>query len=338
MHSRQDHLGSLRGFFNWLVAEGYLRSNPASCVTVGMPRRPRFLGTATPLIESFLSSKAATGHYNERSVVVVRSSLGVFDRFLGDRALSALDRSLVDDFQLALSPYMPNSRKSYFLHLRTFCGWLVEHGYLESNPTDGISLGTVPRGMPRSQSPEAIRAVLGACEDDTDRAIIWLMVGLGLRSIEVARAQWVDYNEAGQTLIVRGKGGHERLLPVIKPVATALHAVRDGRRSGPIISHRQVGRPHSPDSIRKLISDILWRSGVNRRRVTASPAMPCATPQPTMSCDAPVTSSLSNACSATSASRQHFDTSGMPASTNFGTPWKAATTASRLRDTVRLRC
>jgi len=105
----------------------------------------------------------------------------------------------------------------------------------------------------------SVAQILDACRDHVDTVAVWLMVGCGLRRGEVARATWADYDATAHVLLVHGKGGHERLVPVPAPVRRALEQV-PGWHSGPILAHD--GRPYLPASIGSRVVAVMKRADV----------------------------------------------------------------------------
>jgi integrase/recombinase XerC len=89
------------------------------------------------------------------------------------------------------------------------------------------------------------------------------MVGMGLRRCEVAWARWEHYDESSRTLRVKGKAGHERVLPVPVRVAAALSAVRVRGNTGPVIVSQLDG--HSaiqPETVGNIAGRLLRDAGV----------------------------------------------------------------------------
>jgi integrase/recombinase XerD len=68
-----------------------------------------------------------------------------------------------------------------------------------------------------------------------DRAVLLLLARLGLRAHKIIALQLSDLDWSRGCLRVRGKGGHEQLLPLPTDVGEA------------IVAYLQIGRPASPD-------------------------------------------------------------------------------------------
>ncbi len=107
-----------------------------------------------------------------------------------------------------------------FLHVRAF----TPRSLAESVPgVAGWRETTIPPTMPQAD----IEALLTGCDRSTlhgarDRAMLMLLAGLGLRSIEIARLQLEDLDWRAGDLLVRGKARRDDRLPIPRDVGAAL--------------------------------------------------------------------------------------------------------------------
>jgi site-specific recombinase XerD len=123
--------------------------------------------------------------------------------------------------------------------LRRFYRAIVAMGYLEpaANPLAGFpSIKAVPRKLPVALSSEQVGKLLAEPRPDTviglrDRALLALLYGTGIRASECAslRCGHVDLIEL--TITVRGKGGHERVIPLNPELAEVLRTYAEARGS-----------------------------------------------------------------------------------------------------------
>lgn len=219
-------------------------------------------GTLTPLINRYLRDRYAARTYNRKSLASVDGRLRSLDESFGRRPLSQLNRRAIEQWLTTTGHLAASSRSSYLASVRTFCAWLTIEGIVASDPCAGVPSIRRPRSVPRAQPPEAIAVLLSTCENPRDRAIVWLMVGLGLRRVEVARARWEDYDPEGRTLLIHGKGGHERFLPVPDTVARALTGVRYRGNQGPIIQHLDHTSGMSVEWVGARVSHLMRKAGL----------------------------------------------------------------------------
>ncbi len=117
--------------------------------------------------------------------------------------------------------------------VRSFYHFLDRRHGLTNGALTALATPRVRRGLPRPLSPEAadelVRAVSAdapeAWTEDRDRAVLALLWGAGLR---IGEALALDRGDVGTDpralteLVVRGKGGRERRVPVLRAVAAHL--------------------------------------------------------------------------------------------------------------------
>lgn len=124
---------------------------------------------------------------------------------------------------MAVQSWRPETRKAYRNTAVAFFRWLRETGRREDDPAVGIPSVKRPQPQPR---PCPDRYIVAALEhaDDTERTMIRLAAECGLRRGEIARVHADDVMEdlLGWSLIIRGKGGRQRLVPLPDDLAETI--------------------------------------------------------------------------------------------------------------------
>lgn len=117
------------------------------------------------------------------------------------------------------------TRRAARAALRSFYGWAVLAGHVEASPADGLQAVREPAPCPRP-IPEAVYAA--ALAEAEGRAFVAIMLGgsAGLRAGEVAQVHERDMGEdlLGPSLLVHGKGGKDRMVPLGGELVEALGA------------------------------------------------------------------------------------------------------------------
>ena len=126
-------------------------------------------------------------------------------------------------------PYGVVTRAHIVDAVRSLLRWALSTGHLDRDLSAGIlkPAGT-RRGLPRAVGSEQVAALLAVCDPATaigarDRAVVMILVRLGLRAGEVARLNLDDIDWANGRLKVTGKG-REHTLPIPVDVGQALTA------------------------------------------------------------------------------------------------------------------
>ena len=149
-------------------------------------------------------------------------------------------------------------RRSVRTSLIQFFDWCVANQICDTNPA--AELPPVPESKPRPRpvTDEAWQHLL-ATADPRARMMGRLAAEAGLRRAEVAGLKRQDLIEEpdGWTLIVRGKGNKQRLVPITDSLASAIHTYSSGWSPKGYIFPGNDNGHISPNWAGKIISDLL---------------------------------------------------------------------------------
>lgn len=107
----------------------------------------------------------------------------------------------------------PATRAAWHSMLSAFYRWAVLAGLRDDNPMERIRAARRPKRSPRPISEESMRRLLTQSPDAAMTAMLLLAGYQGLRVSEVARMHGALIDLDARTLRVRGKGGHELVIP-----------------------------------------------------------------------------------------------------------------------------
>lgn len=130
---------------------------------------------------------------------------------------------------LAGHEWAPNTRRSYRASLRAFWSWLLATGRTSESPAHLLPPVTVPRALPRPL-PEGDFAFALSIADRRARLAIMLAGFCGLRRGEIARSrrEHLEASAGGWVLLVIGKGGKERRVPLPPEIVAEIQRVEKG--------------------------------------------------------------------------------------------------------------
>lgn len=194
-----------------------------------------------------------------------RSALTSFVAVVGQRR--TIRRTEVERWMERRAELAASTRRSDLSVIRGWCRWLVEEGHLRKDPCAHVPAPKEPRRVPRYIDRGLIGELLAVCPDARAVAVVWLMFGCGLRCIEVERLELGDWDRRAELLRVRGKGGHEREVPVPAPVREALNRYLAERpaTTGPLIrSYNQPQNPLRADTLSGIVSELMRAAGIKR--------------------------------------------------------------------------
>lgn len=227
-------------------------------------RRPEGAGTLDELVRQYTRERRGAGHLAASSVPNITSTLHRFADSVSSCPPGQVTRDDVDRF-IGRPGLAPSNRRRELSVLRTFWRWLTITGRADTDPTVGVSRPKEPRRLPRGLQAVQVAAVLDACPDTRARLIVTLEVQLGLRSCEVARLRVEDVNPWEWTVRISGKGGHERILPVVDEVTTALrdYLAEHPATRGPLIrSYNEPTKGISATHTHRIVNDAFRAAGV----------------------------------------------------------------------------
>lgn len=141
-----------------------------------------------------------------------------------------IDASIVNAYVAERGrPYGVVARAHIVGAVRCLLGWALSTGHLDRDLTAGIlkPAGT-NRSVPRGVDAEQVATLLAVCDPATaigarDRALVLVLVRLGLRAGEAARLVFDDIDWVSGQVRVTGKG-REHVLPLPVDVGHALEA------------------------------------------------------------------------------------------------------------------
>ncbi len=117
------------------------------------------------------------------------------------------------------------TRRSVYASLRGFYRWAVRAGHVEVSPADGLPSVRPEVPCPRPTPEVEYRRAVSAA-DPRVRLILRLAAQAGLRRAEIAQIHRRDLTSdlLGRSLIVHGKGGVVRVVPLPGPLALEVEA------------------------------------------------------------------------------------------------------------------
>lgn len=115
--------------------------------------------------------------------------------------------------------------------VRSWFKWLARMGHVPQNPAALVSTPKLPKHLPRVPTIEQMNRALDskAIDADTgwparDAVIFELLYGCGIRNAELVALDLKHIRWAAETLLIRGKGAKERLVPFGDAAAAAIRA------------------------------------------------------------------------------------------------------------------
>ena len=202
-------------------------------------------------VEEFLLEKQMS--CRPRTVSYYRERLMYFQRATRITDTSQLTTRVAAKYHEKIADLAPQTVHNYLLAVKTFCGWLVRRGVLESNPIPRLMRANLRRSKPSGLTDAQVRACLASARlsaaPERNLCILYMLLDTGMRAGELCGLNLGDVDYASKTVTVDGKTG-ERVIPVSSRTLssirryvnshrvagireTALFTTKDGARISP---------------------------------------------------------------------------------------------------------
>lgn len=188
---------------------------------------------------------------------------GLVDK-IGDMEIRAVRVTHLQDW-IAGQQVQASTIRHRISVVRSFFRWAQEHQIIRHDPMVGIRAPRQPRAVPRAIPEQDVNELIRGLRDNRARLVIGLMLHLGLRVGEVSRLEMADFDFVNETVRIIGKGGHERILPLVAPLRPFLadYLAERGRQSGPVImSKKQAGKGINANTLSHLVSEWMDYCGI----------------------------------------------------------------------------
>ncbi len=190
-----------------------------------------------PLIERFLEMMAAEGGAAANTLAAYRSDLELASALV-ERRLAIAGKAEMALLAEAWAPLARSTVARKSAALRRFFMFLADEGHRADNPAGALPRPGASRALPKSLGHGDVDRLFDAianhlaehpCNPRALRlaALVELLYGSGLRASELVTIPRNAVSPDRPFLILRGKGGRERLVPISDRARAAVAAWRD---------------------------------------------------------------------------------------------------------------
>ena len=190
-------------------------------------------------LEAFLEMLSAERGAAPLTIAAYRTDLSDLSRFLSARAtaLEMADEAALHAYLAAAATALlaPRSLARRLSAMRQFYKFLLVDGVRQDDPSAGLDTPRLGRTLPKLLSEGEVDGLLAAARDwPGDEGVrivclIELLYATGMRVSELLTLPLAAALRDPRYLLVRGKGGRERVVPLSEPGRKALAAYLDRR-------------------------------------------------------------------------------------------------------------
>ena len=182
------------------------------------------------LVDRFLDMMAAEAGASRHTLAAYRNDLERGADALGG-GLARADSAAVGRLGEKWAELAPATIARRSAALRRFFGFLVDTGFRRDDPSAALPRPRLQRPLPRILDEDDVRRLFEAAEDRAasgealavrNLALLELLYGSGLRASELVTLPRGALRKGQPFLILSGKGGKERLVPISSRAETAV--------------------------------------------------------------------------------------------------------------------
>jgi integrase/recombinase XerD len=166
--------------------------------------------------------------------------------------------------------------------LRQFHRFLLQEGARSDDPTATLEAGRPGRRLPKVLSEDEVMRLLAAARTLPGReglratALVELLYATGLRVSELITLPRAAFRPGAEAIVVRGKGGKDRLVPVGAPARAAVEAwlaaeeaARKGRPAPRwLFPSRAAGGHLTRQRLAQILKEIALAAGIDPARIS----------------------------------------------------------------------
>jgi integrase/recombinase XerD len=186
---------------------------------------------------------------SERTVAAYSSDVRLFLKSAAASGHAAADFTVDDceNYLISGGDSAPGSAARFLCSLRAFGDFLRAEGLREDDPLARIENPKIVRALPSVMSEECVEAFLNAPDISNhtglrDKAMLEAVYATGLRVSELVNLTFNSLNLTDGFVLIRGKGGKERLVPLgenacywVDTYVRTLRALKDPDGSCPYV-------------------------------------------------------------------------------------------------------
>lgn len=240
-------------------------------------------------ITAFLQHCQFERNFSTHTLKAYRLDLAHFQRFtnLNNHAggMETVTRMLIKGYVQTLSSYEPRTQRRRTASLRSCFRYLEAEGFIQENPMASLKISVrIGRVLPRTVGLDTLNGLFEKVHAEgravsrhgraghralRDVAVFELMFCSGMRVSEISNLTLGAVDLTRSTVLVRGKGGKERLIPLCgEQVCSALRQYADLRATLPHVSPffflNRLGRRLSEQSIRFALARFAKVAGIGK--------------------------------------------------------------------------
>jgi integrase/recombinase XerD len=231
-------------------------------------------------IESFLEMLAAERGAANNTLSAYAADLGAFAVFATSRGAAAAtaDAAILQAYMAGLQSAGRSARTAarQLSSLRQFHRFLLREGVRADDPTALLDSPKLPKSLPKYLTEQEVDALMSAAAARPEptgalaRAALEILYATGMRVSELLSLRAGALAGDAAALLIRGKGGKERIVPLSTPAKEAAFALARvaANRSVWLFPGRDRRRAMTRQGFAQLLKQVALEAGLDPARVS----------------------------------------------------------------------
>jgi site-specific recombinase XerD len=226
--------------------------------------------------EGFLDYLTHYRGYSPSTVRAYQTDLRMFRSFLESRlghvpTPAEVKREHIIQFGVSLREAAPLTLRRKYACLASLFGYLQDMGHAQGNPARRLPLPKVTQPVPVFLSEEMAQTLIAAADSPWTKAAVVLLLSTGIRRSEAVAITLYDLDLEERQLLIRGKGGKERVVPLTGQAVEAIRAYlphRTKTESRHLFVSAWKGHPLHGRCINRMLKIVIEKAGMEGQGIT----------------------------------------------------------------------
>jgi integrase/recombinase XerD len=229
--------------------------------------------------EAFLEMLAAERGAARNTLLAYQADLEDFAGFLRGTAPGAARAAQVSGYIGSLAGVSARTQARRVSSLRQFFLFLLREGYRADNPAGELAAPKLPQSLPKYLSEGEVDDLLRAAAEMPGAPGLKACAGLeilyatGLRVTELLSLPAGALASDAAMLVIKGKGGKERMVPLSEAAKAAALRLREGTKKPKVaprylFAGRDVRQPMTRQGFALLLKQVALRANIDPARLS----------------------------------------------------------------------
>ncbi len=173
------------------------------------------------LIEGYLEYISANKNLSKNTIQSYKDDLLEFSRFMKNNEIKKIGNNEFKKYINYLSiKFSPKSHSRKLSSLKNFFNYLIDLKIINLNPINNFDFPKIPKSLPKFLTEKEVNILLDRTYQDFSHkgvrlsTMLEILYATGIRISELVKIKKADINEDLSSILIKGKGGVHRIVPL----------------------------------------------------------------------------------------------------------------------------